>query len=90
MHFQLLWGTCITATRPSRNPNNSDEYIADENLLLGSHVIERRLEEVSADDDQTAKVNNTVTNTSNEALDMSKIRRAGPLTFDPCPDRTHD
>ena len=29
-------------------------------------------------------------NTSNEAPDMSKIGRAGPLTFDPFPDRTHD
>ncbi len=49
----------------------------------------RGLEEVSADD-QTVKAKNTVTNTSNEAPDMSKIGRAGSLTFDPCPDSTHD
>jgi len=36
------------------------------------------------------KVNNTVMNTSNEVLDMSKIGRAGLLTFVPCPERTHD
>ena len=47
------------------------------------------LEEVSADD-QTVRVNKTVTNTSNEVPDMSKIGRAGLLTFDPCPDRTHN
>ena len=41
-------------------------------------------------DDQTVKVNKTVTNTSTEGLDMSKIGRAGPLTFYPCPERSHD
>ena len=71
------------------SPIDSDEYIADENLLLESHVRKRGLEEVSADD-QTVKANNTATNTSTEAPDMSKIGRAGPLTFDPCPDSTHD
>ena len=49
----------------------------------------RDLEEVSADD-QTVKANNTAKNTSNEAPDMSKIGRAGLLTFDPCPDSTHN
>ena len=47
------------------------------------------VEEISADD-QTVKANNTAANTSNETPDMSKIGRAGPLTFDPCPDSTHD
>ena len=70
-------------------PNDSDKYIADENLLLGSHVRKRGLEEVSADD-WTVKTNNTATNTSTEAPDMSKIRRAGPLSFNPCPDSTYD
>ena len=50
---------------------------------------EKGLEEVSADD-QTAKVNNTVKATSNVVPDMSKIGRAGLLTFNPCPDRTQD
>ena len=39
------------------NPNDSDEYIADDNLLLGSHVRVRGLEEGSADD-IPIKVNN--------------------------------
>ena len=54
-----------------------------------SHVREKGLEEVSADD-QTVKVNKTATDTSTEGLDMSKIGRAGSLTLDPCPERTHD
>ena len=41
-------------------------------------------------DDQTVKVNNTAMDTSTEGLDMSKIWRAGLLTFDPCLERTHD
>jgi hypothetical protein len=64
------------------SPIDSDEYIADENLLLGSHVKKRELEEVSADD-QTVRSNNTAANTSSKSLDMSKIGRYGPLTFDP-------
>ena len=71
------------------SPIDSDEYIADENLLLKSHVGNRGLEEVSADD-QTVKANNSAANTSSEDPDMSKIGRAGPLTFDPCPDITHE
>ena len=63
--------------------------MADENLLLGSHVRKKVLEGVSVDD-QTVKVKNTVTDTSTENLDMSKIGIAGPLTFDPCPERTPD
>jgi hypothetical protein len=47
------------------------------------------VEEASADD-QTVKANNTAANTSNETPDMSKIGRADPLTFDPCPDSTHN
>jgi len=70
------------------SPIDSDEYIADENLLLESHVRNRGSEEVSADD-QTVKANNSAENTSSEDPDMSKIRRAGPLTFNPCPDSTH-
>jgi len=46
------------------------------------------VEEVSAND-QTVRANNTAVNTSNETQDMSKIGRAGPLTFDPCQDSTH-
>ncbi len=71
------------------SPIDSDEYIADEKLLLKSHVRSRELEEVSADD-QTVKANNSASNTSSEDPDMSKIGRAGPLTFDPCPDSTHE
>jgi hypothetical protein len=52
-------------------------------------VRKRGVEEVSADD-QTVKASNVVTNTSKKAPDMSKIGRAGPLTFDPCPDSAHD
>ncbi len=55
-------------------PNDSNKYIANENLLLGFHVRKRGLEEVSADD-QNVKANNTATNTSNEAPDMSEIER---------------
>ena len=47
------------------------------------------MEEVSADD-QTVRACNTAANTSNEAPDMSKIGRAGPLTFNPCKDSTHE
>ncbi len=71
------------------SPIDSDEYIADENLLLGSHVKKRELEEVSADD-QTVRSNNTAANTSSESLDMSKIGRAGPLNFDPYTDSAHE
>jgi len=52
-------------------------------------VREKGLEEVSVDD-QTVKVNNTGTNTPNESSNMTKMGRAGPLTFDPCPERTQD
>ena len=41
-------------------------------------------------DNQTVKVNNNGTNTSSESSNMSKTGRAGPLTFDPCPERTHN
>ena len=41
-------------------------------------------------DDKTVRSNNTAANTSSNSLDMSKIGRAGPLTFYPCPDSTHD
>ena len=67
---------------------DSDKYIADENILLDSHVRNRGSEEVSADD-QTVMANNSAANTSSKGPDMSKIGRAGPLTFDPCPDSTH-
>ena len=67
---------------------DSEEYIADENLLLKSHVRKRELEEVSADD-QTVKANNSAVNVSSGDSDMSKIGRAGPLTFDPFPYSTH-
>ncbi len=70
------------------SPIESDKYIADENLLLKSHVRNRGSEEVSADD-QTVKANNSAVNTSSEGPDMSKIGRAGSLTFNPCPDSTH-
>ncbi len=70
-------------------PIDSEEYIADENLLLKSHVRNRGSEEVSADD-QTVKANNSAANPSSRGPDMSKIGRAGPLTFDPCPDITHE
>ena len=70
------------------HPNDIGKYIADENLLLKSHVRKRGVGEISADD-QTVRANNTAANTSNETPDMSKIGRAGPLTFDPFPDSTH-
>jgi hypothetical protein len=70
-------------------PIDSDEYIADENLLFEPHVKKRELEEVSADD-QTIRSSNIAASSSTESLDMSKIERAGPLTFDPCPDSTHE
>ena len=70
-------------------PIDSDTYIADENLLLGSHVRGEDMEEVSVDD-ETVKANNTVTDTPTNGSDMSKIGRAGPLSFDPCPKMTHD
>ena len=41
-------------------------------------------------DDKTVKVNNTVTGTPTEGSNMSKIERAGPVTFDLCPKMTHD
>ena len=47
------------------------------------------MEKVSADD-QTMRGNSPVTDTPAEGLDMSKIGRAGPLTFYPCPEMTHD
>ena len=68
---------------------DSDKYIADKNLLLGSHVRGKSLKEVSADE-QTVKVKNTNAGTPTEDLDMSKIERAGLLTFDTCPEKTHD
>jgi hypothetical protein len=52
------------------------------------HIRSRRSEEVSADD-QTVKAKEPAENASSEHPDMSKIGRAGPLTFDPCPDSTH-
>ena len=70
------------------SPTDSNKYIADENHLLESHVTKRGVEEVSADD-QTVRANNAAANTSNETQDMSKIGRAGPLTFNPCQDSTH-
>ena len=70
-------------------PTDSDEYIADENLLMGSRIKEKGLEEVS-EDDKTVKVNNTVTGKPTEGSNMSKLERAGLLTFDPCPKMTHD
>ena len=72
------------AQQPTQQGSHIDsyEYIADGNLLLGSHVKKRELEEVSADD-QTVRSNNTAANTSSKSLDMSKIGRYGPLTFDP-------
>ncbi len=71
------------------SPIDSEEYIADENLLLKSHVRKRGSEEVSADN-QTVKANNSVVNVSSGDPDMSKIGRAGPLTFDLCPESTHE
>jgi hypothetical protein len=71
------------------SPIDSDKYIADENLLLESNVRNKGLEEVSADG-QTVKANNSAENASSEDPDMSKIVRPGPLTFDPCPDSTHE
>jgi hypothetical protein len=65
------------------------EYIADENLLLESHVRKRGGKEISADD-QTVKTINTAANTSSETPDMSKIGRVGPPTFDLCPDSVQD
>ena len=47
------------------------------------------MEEVLVDD-ETVKANNTVKDIPTEGLDMSKIGRSGPLTFDPCPEMTHD
>jgi hypothetical protein len=67
---------------------DSEEYISDENILLKSHVRKRGSEEISADD-QTVKANNSAVNVSSGDPDMSKIERAGPLTFDPCPDSKH-
>jgi hypothetical protein len=49
------------------SPIDSDEYIADENLLLESHVKKRELKEVSADD-ETVKSNNNAAKTSSESL----------------------
>ena len=68
---------------------DSDEYIADENLLLKSHVKNRGSEEVSADG-QTVKASNSAANALSEDPDMAKIGRAGPLTFEPCQDSTHE
>ena len=56
---------------------DSAKYIADENLLLGSHVKGKGLEEVLVDD-KTVKANNTVTDAPTEGSYMSKIERAGP------------
>ena len=70
------------------SPTDSDEYIANYNLLLGSHRKKEVLEEVSADD-KTVRLSNTVRDTPTKSSDMSNIERAGPLTFDPCPDMTH-
>ncbi len=64
------------------SPIDSEEYIADENLLLKYHVRKRGSEEVSADN-QTVMADNSAVNASSEDPDMSKIGRAGPLTFDP-------
>ncbi len=36
------------------------------------------------------KATNSAVNVSSGDPDMSKIGRAGPLTFDPCPDSTHE
>ena len=69
-------------------PTDSNDDFADENLLLKSHVRKREEEEVSAND-QTVRAANTAANTLNKTQDMSKIGRAGPLTFEPCQDGTH-
>ena len=68
---------------------DSDEFIADENLLLSSHRKEKVVDDTSADDD-TVRHSNTVTGMPTKSLHDSKIERAGPLTFDPCPDTTHE
>jgi hypothetical protein len=63
---------------------NSDEYIADDNLLIKYHQDEKKgVKQVSAND-QTVWACNTVSNASNEVTDMHKIGRTGPLTFDNC------
>ena len=45
-------------------PTDIDEYIAEENLLLQSHMRKRGVKEISADD-QTVRANTTSANTSN-------------------------
>ena len=54
------------------SPIDSEEYIADENLLLKSHFGKRGSEEVSAVS-QNVKANNSAANVSSEDPDMSKI-----------------
>jgi hypothetical protein len=69
----------IQRTTQQGSPIYSEECIADENLLL----------KLSADN-QTVKANNSAANASSEGPVLSKIGRAGPLTFDPFPDSTHE
>ena len=44
------------------------------------------MEEASVDDDTIKQGNTTPTKSS----DIPNIERAGPLTFDPCPDKTQE
>ena len=67
------------------SPRDSDKFIADEHLLSSNHHKEKLAGETSVDDD-TIKQSNI---TPAKGSDTSNIERAGPLTFDPCPDETH-
>jgi hypothetical protein len=77
--------------RPNHSgpPNDSDEFIAKENLLWDPHHNKGVLEETSADN-ITLKFSNITTDTTAEDRDTSKVERKGPLTFDPCPEREQD
>ena len=69
-------------------PTDSNKYIANENLLLGSHHKKEVFEEVSGNE-KILKLRNIVMDTPTNSSDMSKIEHAGPLTFEPCPEMTH-
>jgi len=68
------------------SPNDSNKFIAKENLLWDPHINKGVLEKTSADN-ITLKFSNVATDTTSEDRDTSKVEQKGPLTFDPFPER---
>ena len=70
-------------------PNDSNELIAEENLLWDPHCNNGVFEETSADD-IPLKFSNVTTDATDEDRDTSKVEKKGQLTLDPFPEREQD